>query len=307
MSVRKLFVRSVAVAALCGSGVAAIMHFDLAGAPVSAEVGAVVLTAGPVPTATTQSEAQAQAAPNPATIIEPSSDSTVALSPLGLPCGLSVSAEAMPAAMVALDVMEPCAPDTRVDITHGALRFSARTDAMGLLTLDIPALETPAFFTVRLATGAEETALAGLPDLIEHARVAITWEGDTGLQLHGYMGDAAFGDAGHVWQDNPGSIATASISAGGFLSVLGDPSIDQPQLAQVFTIPRRLREDLSLVVEVPITGTNCGQPVRAQSIQITPGGPVETRPVTLTIPGCDAVGEFLMLQNLFLDLRLAAY
>ncbi len=230
----------------------------------------------------------------------------MALSPLGLPCGLSVSAEAMPGAMVALDIIEPCAPETRVDITHGALRFSARTDAMGLLTLDIPALETPAFFTVRLDTGAEETTLAGLPDLIDHARVAITWTGDIGLQLHGYLGNAAFGEAGHVWQDNPGSVADASIGAGGFLSILGDPGLAQPQLAQVFTIPRALRNDLSLVVEVPITETTCGQPVRAQSLQITPGGAVETRPVTMTLPGCEAVGEFLMLQNLFLDLRLAS-
>jgi hypothetical protein len=308
MSVRNPFLRSVALAALCGSGVAAFVHYDLAATPVRAEVGAVVLTAGPAPAppaqpqAATPAQADGTRAPP---IAEPPAE-TVALSPLGLPCGLSISAEAMPGAVVALDIIDPCAPGTRVDITHGALHFSARTDAMGLLTLDIPALETPAFFTVRLETGAEETTLAGLPDLIDHARAAITWTGTAGLQLHGYLGDASFGTAGHVWQDNPGSIAAASIGAGGFLSLLGDPDLAQPQLAQVFTIPRALRDDLSLVVEVPITDANCGQPVRAQSLQITPGGTVQTRPVTMTLPGCEAVGEFLMLQNLFLDLRLAS-
>ncbi|PWK61666.1 hypothetical protein [Roseicyclus mahoneyensis] len=311
MSVRKLLLRSITLAALCGSGVAAFVHYDLAATPVRAEVGAVVLTAGPAPASTPPAQPEAptqaleQGGPIPPTAETPREDA-VALSPLGLPCGLNVSAEAMPGAMVALDIIDPCAPETRVDITHGALRFSGRTDAMGLLTLDIPALETPAFFTVRLETGAEATTLAGLPDLIDHARAAITWTGDIGLQLHGYLGEATFGQTGHVWQDSPGSVADASIGAGGFLSILGDPGLAQPQLAQVFTIPRALRDDLSLVVEVPITETTCGRPVRAQSLQITPGEAIEIRPVTMTLPGCEAVGEFLMLQNLFLDLRLAS-
>lgn len=311
MSVLKLFLRSVALFALCGAGIVAFVHYDLAASPVRAEVGTVVLTAGPAPMPVPLAQPlapmpiQADITPAPPTT-DPPRDEAVAVSPLGVPCGLNVSAEAMPGAMVALDIIDACAPETRVDITHGALRFSARTDAMGLLTLDIPAMETPAFFTVRLETGAEETTLAGLPDLIDHTRAAITWTGDFGLQLHGYLGNAAFGETGHVWQDNPGSVADVAIGAGGFLSLLGDPDLPQPLLAQVFTIPRDLRDDLSLVVEVPITGTNCNRPVRAQGLQVRPGGPVETWPVTMTLPGCEAVGEFLLLQNLFRDLRLAS-
>ena len=38
---------------------------------------------------------------------------------------------------------------------------------MGLLTLDFPAFETPAFFTIRLADGEEAVTLVGLPDLVD--------------------------------------------------------------------------------------------------------------------------------------------
>ena len=313
MSRKKLILRSSALAALGGVAFAVAQHLGIGGTAVQADVAPVILSAQPaasrspapvpepVPVVETAAEAEASEAALPA-----EDGPAVALSPLGLPCGLTVTAEALPGAMVALDVMDPCAPDTRVEITHGALRFSDKTDAMGLLTLDIPALETPAFFTVRLDSGAEATTLAGLPDLIDYDRAAILWTGAAGLQLHAYRGHAAFGEPGHIWQDNPGSIADATIGAGGFLTLLGNPDLDDPQLAQVFTAPRSLRGEISVVVDVPITDDTCGHPIRAESLQSHGGAGATLQPVTLTLPGCEAVGEFLMLQNLFSDLRLAS-
>jgi hypothetical protein len=307
MSKRKLILRTSALAALGGAALAVVQHVGMIGTAVQADVAPVILSAQPAATPAPAPVPELAVAPEPAAQTLPEPDGpAVALSPLGLPCGLTVTAEAMPGAMVALDVMDPCASGTRVEITHGALRFSERTDAMGLLTLDIPALETPAFFTVRLDTGAEATTLAGLPDLIDYDRAAILWTGDAGLQLHGYRGDAAFGEPGHIWQDNPGSVADAMIGAGGFLSLLGDPALDEPRLAQVVTTPRAQRADMSLVVDVPITSDTCGQSISAESLQIMAGADATRQSVTLTLPGCEAEGEFLMLQNLFSDLRLAA-
>jgi hypothetical protein len=202
--------------------------------------------------------------------------------------------------------MDTCAPGARVEITHGALSFSDRTDAFGLLTLDVPAFEAPAFFNVRLDTGAETTTLAGVPDLVGHLRAAIAWSGSVAMQLHAYLDGAAFGDPGHIWQDNPGSFADAAIGAGGFLTLLGDPTLSDARMAQVFTSPIALRDDLTLLAEVTVTETTCGQPVRAESLQASAGGRVSVQPVTLILPSCETVGEFLVLQNLFDSLRLAA-
>lgn len=276
---------------------------------VQADVVSVVQAAEPdaIPAPAPAPVAEIASTPEPAAaVLPPPETPETALSALGLPCGLTITAEAMPGAMVALDVMDPCAPDTRVEIVHGPLRFSDRTDAMGLLTTDVPALETPAFFTVRLETGTEAMTLAGLPDLIDYDRAAILWMGAAGLQLHGYRGQADFGGPGHVWQDNPGSVADAMIGAGGFLNLLGDPELDEPQLAQVLTMPRAHRGEMSLVVDVPITTETCGQAISAETVKSMGGTHTIRQPVSLTLPGCEAAGEFLMLQNLFSDPRLAA-
>ncbi|MBF9058710.1 hypothetical protein HKCCSP123_05890 [Rhodobacterales bacterium HKCCSP123] len=228
------------------------------------------------------------------------------LSPFGLPCGLSVHSEALPGALVALDIMAPCRPDMRVEIEHAGLTFAAATDRAGLLTMDVPALETPAIFTIRLGDGEEDVTIAGMPDLIDIGRVAISWQGDLGIELHAFENGAEFGAPGHVWQGAPGSAADAAIGTGGFHSRLGDASIDRPHLAQVYSYPRTARAAPRLSVDIPVTAETCGRPVRASSHQATAEGRVVSQPIALVLPACDAIGDYLVLQNLFDGLRLAS-
>lgn len=232
----------------------------------------------------------------------------VELSAFGLPCGLSVMATAMPGAMVGLDVMDPCQPDTRVEIAHSGLVFTGLTDALGLLTVDIPALQTPARVSVTLPDGRSETTMVALPDLINFDRAAVTWYNTAELALHAMERGAEFGGPGHVWQDAPGTIEDAIDGIGGFLTELGDPDVTAPRMAQVYTFPRRTLGAGDLVrlsIDAPVTDCNCGQAVIAQSLQNSGGNAIEVVPITLTLPGCDAVGDYLVLQNIFRDLRLA--
>jgi len=231
------------------------------------------------------------------------------VSALGLPCGLSVEARAMPGAMVALDVMAPCQTETRVVIEHSGLTLIAETDALGLLTLDIPAFETPAFFNIELPDGLSETALVGLPDLFDYHRVAVQWDGRGELSLHAMEFGAAFGDTGHVWQESPATLDAALTGTGGFLLELGDPTRPDAPRAQVYTLPRsalRAGDTVRLSVDAAITPETCGQPLSAHALQMDGTGRVELIPLSLTMPGCDAVGDYLLLQNLLQDLRLAA-
>lgn len=230
------------------------------------------------------------------------------VSAFGLPCGLSVMATTMPGAMVGLDVMDPCQPDTRVEITHSGLVFTGLTDALGLLTVDVPALETPAYFSVTLPDGRSETSMVALPDIANFDRVAIAWDDNAELALHAMERGAEFGGPGHVWQDAPGTIEDAIDGIGGFLTGLGDPGVASPRMAQVYTFPRRTLGAGDLVrlsIDAPITDSNCGQAVSARSLQNSGGNAIEVVPITLTLPGCDAVGDYLVLQNIFRDLRLA--
>ena len=231
---------------------------------------------------------------------------TPPLSAFGLPCGLTVTATALPGAMVALDIIEPCRPHGRIEITHAALTIAAKTDAMGVLTLDFPALEAPAFFTIRAQDGQEAVTLAGVPDLTDHLRAAIGWTGDLGLELHAFEGGAAFGAPGHIWPDAPGTLARALSGTGGFLTALGDATLSAPHLAQVYSAPRSQRADLRLSVDIPITRASCGRPLTAQGLFLDDTGQALTLPVSLTVPGCDALGDYLLLQNLFDTPRLVS-
>lgn len=228
------------------------------------------------------------------------------LSALGLPCGLSVTATAIPGAMVALDVFDPCRPEATLEIAHAGLSFSARADVMGLLTVDIPALETPAFITIISDTGDETMAIAGLPDLAEYARVAVTWSGDLGLELHAFENGAEFGAPGHIWQETPGEMGTLLAGNGGVLATLGDPRLMPSGQIQIYTVPQSRAADVRLSLDIPIKPETCGRPLAARALQTTQGGAIDIWPITATLPGCDGIGDFLVLQNLFDAPRLVA-
>lgn len=227
------------------------------------------------------------------------------LSALGLPCDVTVSAAAQPAAIAALDIMAPCLPSSEVSIVHSGLRLSARTDAMGLLTLDIPAFETPAYFSVTFADGTEDGVLVTLPDLGQFDRIGLSWQDDMALELHAMEFGASYGGDGHVWQGAPASADAAITASGGFLSVI-DTGLSH---AQIYTLPRAIlaeNETVRLSIDAPVTAENCARPLAARTLRTEAAGRVDVTDLTFTYPSCDGVGDVLVLQNLLDDLRLAA-
>lgn len=231
------------------------------------------------------------------------------LSPFGLPCGLSVSATPMEGARVALDIMDPCQAHSRVVIEHSGLNLTGQTDVMGLLTMDIPVFEAPAFFTVRMPDGSSDSALAIIPDLQDYYRVGVQWNEDRQLELHAMEYGATYGEPGHIWLDNPGNVDRAVAGEGGYVVQVGTAEVESPMLAQIYSFPRAALEDAGTVrmsIEVPITETNCGQDTLARTLELEEDGTTAVIELTFTLPGCDAVGDYLVLQNLLQDLRVAS-
>ncbi|MEJ6389851.1 hypothetical protein [Gymnodinialimonas ulvae] len=227
------------------------------------------------------------------------------LSYLGLPCEIAVTATAMPAAIVALDVMAPCRAGTSVQITHSDLVLDAETDTVGFLAIDIPAFEANANFTVTFDDGITHTASVAVPDLEDFDRIGLMWDGDLGLELHAMEFGATFGEPGHVWHEHPAQVDAAVSGEGGFLSqiALGDT------YAQVYTLPRATLqegESVRLSIDAPVTAQNCEAHIRARTLRAEAAGPVDTTDLSFTVPGCDAIGDILVLQNLLADLRLAS-
>lgn len=227
------------------------------------------------------------------------------LSDLGLPCDVTVTTHALPAAIVALDIMAPCRANAVVQIEHASMMLEAETDALGLLTVDIPGFTTPASFTVRFGDGIEETVAAELPDLADFDRIGLAWQGDIGLELHAMEAGAEFGGDGHIWYDAPASAEVALAGEGGFLTEITTGT----STVQIYTLPRamlRNGDDVSLSIDAPITAANCASNVLAHTLRTEAAGPVDAVDLSFTVPGCDAVGDVLVLQNILDSMRLAA-
>lgn len=227
------------------------------------------------------------------------------LSDLGLPCEVTVTAHAMPVAIVALDIMAPCRANAVVEIEHASMVLEAETDALGLLTLDIPGFTTPAAITVRFGDGIEETVSADLPDLADYDRIGLAWQGDIGLELHAMEAGAEFGGDGHIWLNAPASVEIAMAGEGGFLTEITTATSS----AQIYTFPRAMLRngaDVSLSIDAPITAANCASNVLAHTLRTEAAGQVDAIELSFTVPGCDAVGDVLVLQNILDDMRLAA-
>jgi hypothetical protein len=93
-----------------------------------------------------------------------------------------------------------------------------------------------------------------------------------------------------------------------YLIRLGDPEAGKGLMAEVYTFPSGQMEsstEVFLMAEAEITSANCGKELSAQSLQVNRNGGLNALDLTMVMPDCDAVGDFLILQNMFEDLTIA--
>jgi len=238
----------------------------------------------------------------------PTADPT-SVAPLGVECVPAMDAMAGPAASVALNVTAPCNPSESFTVHHQGMIFTAVTDENGSAELSVPALAKEAVMIVAFEDGDGAVATAKVPDFADYDRAVLQWQGEGSVMLSAYEGGAEFGDEGHVSPSNPGNMARLEAGVGGYLISLGEAVGQDGLMAEVYTFPTgQLGEnfDVLLVAEAEITAGNCGQELAAQSIQISPSGQSTALDLTMMMPECDAVGDFLILQNMFEDLTIAS-
>ena len=226
-----------------------------------------------------------------------------------LACAVTAEAETVPGAMVALTVTAPCLPGERLTVHHNGLMFSDVTDAGGAYAVTVPAFAQKAVLMVEFASGQGAVAVADVPSLGFYDRVALQWSGDTGFQLHALEFGANYGEEGHVWAGAPRTSDVAADGSKGFVTRLGSADGIAPRQAEVYTFPHAMASrdgTIALSVETEISDLNCGREIEAQALQLHEDGVLRTSDVTLTVPGCEEQGGFLVLNNLLDDLRIAA-
>ncbi len=224
-------------------------------------------------------------------------------------CAPSMIAQASAAASVALSVSAPCHKSTAFVIHHQGMMFTAMTNTAGEAEMIVPALAEVSVMIAAFDDGEGAVATAAVPDFSKFDRAVLQWQGDTAVMLSAYEGDAGFGDDAHIHAGNPGDMGRVDQLQGGYLVRLGDTSAQDPLMAEIYTFPSSAHAnvaDVMIVAEAEITAQNCGHEMNAQSIQVSPTGATSALDLTMVMPDCDAVGDFLILQNMFEDLTLVS-
>jgi hypothetical protein len=224
-------------------------------------------------------------------------------------CAVSAFAEPIAAAMVKLSMEAPCLPNERVTIHHNGMIFTETTTFNGTLDLTVPALAKDAVFVLAFSNGDGAVAQTLVEDLGEYDRSVLQWKGNAGFQIHAREFGAGYGDAGHLWESSPGAIADAVTGNGGVMARYGDVNAADPLLAEVYSFPvdaNGRSGTVAMSVEAEITAANCGLEIEAQSLELLGDESIKTQNLTLDVPECDAIGGFLVLNNLLADLKIAA-
>jgi len=231
------------------------------------------------------------------------------LNQFGMACENMLSATPAPAAMVELTLDAPCAAGALVTVSHDGLHFAERLSNTGALNVAVPALQEDADFVLQIDGGEVLTATATVPEAAEFERIALQWQGNNAMHVHAYEFGSGYLDDGHVWAGAPRSPAFGETAKGGFLTALGADDLPAPQMAEVYSYPRGEARGSAVVrvsVETEVTYGNCGREITAETLQPGIDDELKAATLSLAVPDCDAVGEFLVLKNILRDLKLAS-
>ncbi len=212
-------------------------------------------------------------------------------------CNINFHLLPQPDAVIGISLLAPCHPDQRIVLRHAGLAVTARTSASGALFTTLPALTAVADVEVGFPDGEKASASLPMPDFINVQRFAVQWQDKDSFQLHAFENGAGYNQPGHIF-----AASTGTAGETGSVVTLGDASVNLPLMAEVYTFGPAAKVDL--VLEAAITETTCNREILGEAI-LAVGGAVEVTDLTLSMPGCDAVGDILVLKNLLQDMTLA--
>jgi hypothetical protein len=235
-----------------------------------------------------------------ATLLAPP-DGAAAVVTTSMPdCVPMLALAARPGATIDMLLAGTCRPNERVVLRHAGLAVTYRTNEAGALFASIPAFQPDAAVSIRFAGGVRVDGTISVPDAQMFRRFGVQWLGPQAFQVNAFENGADYGQVGHVSVASPRS----PHPDGGFLTELGDASVELPMLAEIYTFPKS-GVPVSVLVEAAVTEATCGQDMLGD-LMMADRGALTLSDLSVTMPGCDATGDYLVLKNLVPDLKLAS-
>ncbi len=189
----------------------------------------------------------------------------------------------LPGAVLFLQLAAPCHPAQRATLSHAGLSFDLQTDTSGALALSLPALAADGVVQVAFSDGRTLTSALPLPDMTGLHRLAVQGRPGAVFTLHGPV--------------------AADPATGGWLARLGDPTLEAPLLAQIYTFPAGPMVDIA--IESPVGPQSCGREVRGRALTSLDGA-VSIAELSLAMPPCGGPTGYLVLKNPPQDMKIAA-
>ena len=273
-----------------------------------------------LPSPVSEMATEGEVPPEPQAAVEPAGFPASALAPLQVPddasvlslsatgvraealgtiCQVLATAEAAPGAVIEVE-LDACERDVPVSVSHAGLSFTEATGSDGRMTTKIPAFGADGEVEMSVAGQPPITVSVAVPDAELYDRVALVWNGRAALSIRALEHGAAPGRAGHVSTEHPQSPARAEAAEGGYLMVLGDPTLADPALAEVYSFPSGRVSGagtVELSVSAAVTEASCGRDVPVRILQSHAGARPRDTMFSVAFPGCEAVGQHLVLKK----------
>lgn len=223
-------------------------------------------------------------------------------------CHREIAVTAEPPAMLIVSVDAPCDADARLVLRHAGLAVTESLSPLGRLIVEVPAFAEEAAVAVTFPDGEILNAGTAVPDMGRYHRVAVQWKGPDAFQLHAYEFGAGFGDTGHVSAAMPRDPGHALRATGGFMNLMGDSRLALPLLAEVYTFPAHRVPHSGTVrieIEAMVTQEVCGREMTGQTLEIRGDRVARLSEISIEMPDCDALDQFIVLQNVLEDIKVA--
>lgn len=209
-------------------------------------------------------------------------------------CRPRLDLAAQPGAMIHLSLSAPCNRAERVIVRHSGLSFSVKTQQDGTASLSLPALKSDATVVVYFKDSRLVLGRVAVSDAAAYTRFAVVWEQPADLELRVTDGDK-------VLVGSP----SANRHADQQVIALGNPSVQSPVLAQVYSVPGQTLGTAVITGELRITPASCGRTLRVETVHSARGISVAAEQ-PITVPLCGTSGDIMVLKNLAPAMTLAA-
>ncbi len=230
---------------------------------------------------------------------------TFKIDPAEMDCGLNLSAESLRGARVQLAIIAPCHKNKTITISHAGLRFNEIIDETGRITIIIPVLSDPATIKVSFADGTSKSISAPAKDLSSLQRTGITWSGQTNLQLRVDESSHRVSKNTRITAQNPRSYKQSYLQGGGYLTALGNRTIENGAFTQIYSIenPSDIFVDFNVVVQS--TSSNCGARITINTMRYTAASGAEHASKNVFLKKCSAENANIVLKNMLRNLIVA--